>query len=85
MRFYFPNVDLGITVVTVLQNTRGSTLGKERGTFDCEQKREEWMQDVFEKIQHKKCLFQRFVMMTVMAKKNAKKGNGFTRQNNNFA
>ena len=35
--FPFPNVDLGITVVSVLQNTRGSTLGKERGTFETEQ------------------------------------------------
>ena len=83
--FLLPHSYLGITVVTVLQNTRRSTLGKERGTFDCEQKCEEWMEDVFEKIQHKQCLFQRFVMMTVTAKKNVKKGNGFTRQNNNFA
>ena len=28
--FPFPNVDLGITVVSVLQNSRGSTLGRER-------------------------------------------------------
>ena len=29
-----PDVNLGITVVSVLQNTRGSTLGKEMGTFE---------------------------------------------------
>ena len=41
--FPFPNVDLGITVVSVLQNTRGSTLGKERGTFEWERGCQEWM------------------------------------------
>ena len=41
--FPFPNVDLGITVVSVLQNTRGSTLGKERSTFEWEQRRKDWM------------------------------------------
>ena len=30
VHFPFPNVDLAITVVAVLQNTRGSTLGRER-------------------------------------------------------
>ena len=30
MRFPFPNVDLSITAVSELQNTRGSTLGRER-------------------------------------------------------
>ena len=30
----FPNVNMGITVVSVLQNTLGSTLGKEMGTFE---------------------------------------------------
>ena len=34
MRFPFPNFNLGITVVSVLQNTRGSTLGKEMGSFE---------------------------------------------------
>ena len=29
MIFPFPNVDLGIAVISVLQNMRGSTLGKE--------------------------------------------------------
>ena len=29
-----PNVDLGFAVISVLQNTRGSTLGKERGAFE---------------------------------------------------
>ena len=29
-----PDVNLGITVVSVLQNTRGSTLRKEMGTFE---------------------------------------------------
>ena len=29
----FPNVDLGITAVSVLQNTRGSTLGRERAHY----------------------------------------------------
>ena len=33
MRFPFPNVDLGITAVSVLQNTRGSTLGRERAHY----------------------------------------------------
>ena len=32
--FLLPNVDLGFAVISVLQNTRGSTLGKERGAFD---------------------------------------------------
>ena len=32
--FPFPSVDLGITVISVLQHTRGSTLGKERGTLE---------------------------------------------------
>ena len=32
--FPLPNVDLGFAVISVLQNTRGSTLGKERGAFD---------------------------------------------------
>ena len=31
--FPFPNVDLDITVVSVLQNTRGSTLGREKAHF----------------------------------------------------
>ena len=31
--FPFPNVALGITVVSVLQNTRGSTLGREKAHF----------------------------------------------------
>ena len=31
--FPLPNVDLGITVVSVLQNTRGSTLGREKADF----------------------------------------------------
>ena len=31
--FPLPNVDLGITVVSVLQNTRGSTLGREKAHF----------------------------------------------------
>ena len=34
VRFPFPNVDLSITVVSVLQDTRGSTLRKEMGTFE---------------------------------------------------
>ena len=41
--FSFPNVDLGITVVSVLQHTGGSTLGKERGTFEWEWRCQEWM------------------------------------------
>ena len=41
--FPFPNVDLGITVVSVLQNTRGSALGKEWGTFEGERGCQEWM------------------------------------------
>ena len=32
--FPLPNVDLGFAVISVLQNTRDSTLGKERGAFD---------------------------------------------------
>ena len=34
---------MGITVFSVLQNTRGSTFGKERSTFEWEQRCEEWM------------------------------------------
>ena len=33
LRFPFPNVDLNITAVSVLQNTRGSTLGRERAHY----------------------------------------------------
>ena len=33
----------GIAVISVLQNTRDSTLGKERDTFEWEQRCEEWM------------------------------------------
>ena len=33
VRFLFPSVDLGITVVSVIQNTRGSTLGRERAHY----------------------------------------------------
>ena len=64
----FPNVDLGITVVSVLQNTRGSTLGKERDTFEWEQRWEEWMCKIFQKIQEKQVLFQQFVMSIVASK-----------------
>ena len=32
--FPLPNVDLGFAVISVLQNTRDSILGKERGAFD---------------------------------------------------
>ena len=39
----FPNVDLGITVVSLLQNTRGSTLGKDRGKLKWERRCQEWM------------------------------------------
>ena len=63
-----PNVDLGITVVSVLQNTCGSTLGKERSTFEWEQRWEEWMYEIFQKIQEKQVLFQRFVMSIVAGK-----------------
>ena len=31
--FPLPNVDLGFAVISVLQNTRGSTLGKEKGAL----------------------------------------------------
>ena len=41
--FPFPNVDLGITVVLLFQNTRGSTLGKERGKLKWERRCQEWM------------------------------------------
>jgi len=41
VRFPFPNVDLGITVVLVLQNTRGSTLGKEWRLFEREKNGED--------------------------------------------
>ena len=41
--FPFPNVDLGITVVSLLQNTRGSTLGKDRGKLKWERRCQEWM------------------------------------------
>ena len=33
VRFPFPKVDLGITVVSVLQNTRCSTLGRDRAHY----------------------------------------------------
>jgi len=32
--FLFRNVDLGIVVISVLQNTHGATLGKETGMFE---------------------------------------------------
>ena len=40
-------------------------LGKEKGTFEWEQRWEEWMQYIFEKIQEKQFLFQRFVTQIV--------------------
>ena len=61
VRFPFPNVDLCIAVIWVRQNTRGLTLGKERGTFQREQRCQEQMSEIFQKIQVKRCLFQRFV------------------------
>ena len=39
----FPNIDLGIAVISVPHNMCGSTLGKERGTFEWEKRCEEWM------------------------------------------
>ena len=47
--FPFPSVDLGITVISVLQNTHGLTLGKERGTLEWEQRCEEWTYKIFQK------------------------------------
>ena len=41
--FPLPQCWLDIAVISVLQNTRGLTLGKERGTFKWEQRCEEWM------------------------------------------
>ena len=38
-----PQCWFGIAVISVLQNTRGSTLGKERGTFEWVQRCQEWM------------------------------------------
>ena len=43
--FPFSNFDLGITAISVLQNMRGSTLGKGRVTFGWEQKCEEWIRN----------------------------------------
>ena len=40
-------------------------LGKQKGTFEWEQRWEEWMQYIFEKIQEKQFLFQRFVTQIV--------------------
>ena len=62
--FPFPNVDLGITVVSVLQNMHGLTLGKERDTFVRERRCQEWN---LEKIQDKWLLFQRFVTSIVFS------------------
>ena len=64
--FIFPsfNLDLGITVDSVL-HMRGSTLGKERGTFEWEQRCEGGIQEIFKKIQEKRFLFQQFVMSIV--------------------
>ena len=39
----------GFVVISVLQNTLGTTLGKERGTFEWEQRCEEWMLEVWKK------------------------------------
>ena len=64
--FPLPNVDLGFAVISVLQNTRGSTLGKERGAFELRTK--VWRVNVWnsEKIQDKCLLFQRFVTSIVV-------------------
>ena len=48
-----------------LQNTRGSTLGKMRGTFEREQRCEEWMSEIFKKIPEKQFLFQWFAKSIV--------------------
>ena len=48
-----------------LQNTRGSTLGKMRGTFEREQRCEEWMSEILKKIPEKQFLFQWFAMSIV--------------------
>ena len=64
VRFPFSNVDLCIAVIWELQNTRGSTLGEERSTFQSfqrEQRCEEQMSEFFQKTQVKRCLFQQFV------------------------
>ena len=48
-----------------LQNTRGSTLGKIRGTFEREQRCEECMSEILKKIPEKQFLFQWFAMSIV--------------------
>ena len=49
--FPFPNVDLGITVVSVLQNPRGSTLGREKAHFRWENSVEYNFQDFSRKFE----------------------------------
>ena len=67
--FLLPQCWFGITVISVLQNSRGSTLGKERGTFEWERRCQEWMFENLEKIQDKWLLFQRFVTSIVFSRR----------------
>ena len=61
VRFPFPKVDLGISVVSVLQNTRGSTLGRERAHYSENKSVRSKSQEFSWKVKKKRCPFQRFV------------------------
>ena len=63
MRFPFPSVDLGITVVSELQNTRGLTLGRERAHYTVRnipkfKDRANWSCDTFKPMRRRACVYQ---------------------------
>ena len=63
---HFPNVDLCITVVSVLQNTRGSTLGRERAHYSENKSVRSKNLKNFPENSRERCLFQRFVTSIVV-------------------
>ena len=63
---HFPNVDLRITMVSVLQNTRGSTLGRERAHYSENKSVRSKNLKNFPEISRERCLFQRFVTSIVV-------------------
>ena len=64
VHFPFPNVDLSITVVSVLQTTHGSTLGRVRVHYSALENTSVRSKSL-ENSRDAVCLFQRFVMSIV--------------------
>ena len=59
---------MGITVVSLLQNMRGSTLGRERAHYSDNKSVRSKYQEFSKKIQEKRCLFQRFLTSIVASR-----------------